>query len=311
MFDKHKLSRDGVQAQALVLQKKVYASEVQSGRASACRYLLRVKFEDGSTTEISYRAVGHTLAAAGVGDVIPVRYDPADRSKVEIDRRVFVEGRKAEARHWEAEAIARGEEALGQSSSATPSTAVVAQQPQPDTGSLRIGDADRELIAEVLGQHMTDGRLTTDELDDRLGALYTSQTRAQAKSVLKGLPPLAPSGGQQHEAVPLLPDWASAPEPPALRPPAPTPAGRPSGGSNAPAPTDGEMSTAYGRWQAKAEKMKADKAAHKQTEASGDSRATAVASMKLKMSRGEEKSARAKFDQLRKRRPDWIAEDVN
>ena len=97
----------------------------------------------------------------------------------------------------------------------------------PDTGDLRIGDADRESIAEVLSQHMIDGRLTTDELDDRLGALYTSQTRAQARSALVGLPPLAPSGGQQHEAVRVLPDWVNAPEPVASQAPPSIAAGRP------------------------------------------------------------------------------------
>ena len=58
--------------------------------------------------------------------------------------------------------------------------------------------------------------------------------------------------------------------------------------------------------KAKTEKMKADEAAHGQAEASRDSREPALA-VKLKMSRGEEKSARAKYDQLRKRRPDWTA----
>jgi Domain of unknown function (DUF1707) len=305
MFDKHKLSRDGAQAQALVLEKKIYASEVESGMTSACRYQLRVKFEDGSTTEISRRVFDHTLASAAVGDVIPVRYDPADRSRIELDRHAIVERQKAQARERDAAAIARGEKALGVSLTATPSMPA-ADQRQPDTGNLRIGDADRELIANVLGQHMTDGRLTTEELDHRLGALYTSQTRAQARSVLAGLPPLDPSGGQRHEAVPVLPDWVSAAEPLDSPSPAPMPAGRPSG-VTAPVPTDGEMNTAYRRWQAKAEKMKADKAAHKQAEASGDPRETAGALMKLTISRGEQKSARAKFDQLRERRPDWTA----
>ena len=304
MFDKHKLRRDGSQAQALVLEKKIYATEVESGMTSACRYQLRVKFADGSTSEISRRAFDHTLASAAVGDLIPVRYDPADRSKIELDRHAFVEQQQAQARARDAEAIERGETALRVSSTATPSMPA-ADQRRPDTGNLRIGDADRELIAEVLSQHMTEGRLTTDELDDRLGALYTSQTRAQARSVLADFPPLGPSGGQQDEDVLVLPDWVSAPEPPGSPSPAPMPAGRPSPVST-PAPTDGEMNTAYQRWQAKAEKLKADKAAHKQAAASDDPRETALA-FKLKISRNDEKSARAKFDQMRKRRPDWTA----
>ena len=66
------------------------------------------------------------------------------------------------------------------------------------------------------------------------------------------------------------------------------------------------MNTAYRRWQAKADKVKADKAARKEAEDSGDPREKVLA-FKLKASRGEEKSARAKFDQLRQRRPDWTA----
>jgi hypothetical protein len=305
MFDKHKLSRDGAQAQALVLGKKIYATEVESGMTSACRYQLRVKFEDGSTAEISRRAFGDTLASAAVGDVIPVRYDPTDRSKVELDRRAVVERQEAQARERDAAAIARGEEALGVSSTGTPSKPAADQQ-RPDTGNLRIGDADRELIAEVLSQHMMDGRLTIDELDDRLGALYTSKTRQQARAVLDGLPPLAPTARQEGEAVPILPDWAGAPEPAVSRSPAPVSADRPSGDVGAQVPTDGELNTAYRRWQAKAEKLQADKAAHKQAEASGDSR-EAVLAFKYTKSRAEEKSARAKLDQLRKRRPDWTA----
>ena len=86
MFGRGKLMRGGVAAQALVLEKKIYATAVESGMAAACRYQLRVKLEDGSTTEISRRAFGHALASAGVGDLIPVRYDPADCSKIELDR---------------------------------------------------------------------------------------------------------------------------------------------------------------------------------------------------------------------------------
>jgi len=305
MFHKSKLSRDGAHAQALVLDRRVYSTVGDSGVPDACRYELRVKFEDGSTVETSCRAFGAKLASVAVGDVIPVRYDPADRSKIELDRDAILERQKAQADEWKAKAIERGEESLGLSSTAPPSVAA-ADPRAPDTSDLRVGDADRDLIAEVLSQHMAEGRLTADELEDRLGALYASQTRAQARSVLAGLPPLAPSGGQPHEAVPVLPDWVTAPQPVASRPSAPISASG-SGGTAAAAPTDGEMNTAYRRWQAKAEKMRGDKAAHKQAEAAGDARATAVALMRLKMSRGEEQGARAKLDQLRKRRPDWTA----
>jgi hypothetical protein len=305
MFDRRKLSLDGAQAQALVVDKTIYAAGVESGEASACRYRLRVAFQDGATSEISCRAFGRTLAAAGVGDIIPVRYDPTDRSKIELDRRALVEQAEAREREAVAERLARGETALGLPSTTTAATS--AGEPlEPDTGGLRIGDADRHLIAEVLSQHMVDGRLTTDELEDRLGTLYASQTRAQARSALTSLPTLARSGGDGHAAL-VLPDWASAHEAGGARSPGSMQPRR-SGDGAAPVPTDGEMNTAYRRWRAKAEKTKADRAAHQQAEASGDPRESALA-FKLKISRGEEKTARAKLDQLRTRRPDWTAGD--
>jgi hypothetical protein len=229
---------------------------------------------------------------------------PADRSKIELDRRALVELEDTQARDRDAERVARGEQALGLPSTATPS-APLDDRRQPDKGDLRIGDADRDVIAEVLSQHMADGRLMTDEREGRLGALYTSQTRAQARSVLAGLPPLEPAGGEPHEPTLGLPDWTSALDAHRSRSPEPMPLARPSRGVTAPGPTDGELNTAYRRWQAKAEKMNADKAAHQQAEASGDPREPALA-LKLRVSRGEEKSARAKLDELRKHRPDWV-----
>ena len=201
MFGKHKLSRDGAQAQALVIEKKIYATEVESGTTSACRYKLRVRFEDGSTIEVSRRAFGHAVASAAVGDVIPVRYDPADRSNIQLDSDALVEREKARTRDIDDRAIARGEQALGLPPRA-PLSLPSADPRQPDTDDLRIGDADRELIAGVLSRHMTDGRLTIDELDDRLGALYKSRSRDEARSALAGLPPLVPSAGPQREAAP-------------------------------------------------------------------------------------------------------------
>jgi hypothetical protein len=89
-----------------------------------------------------------------------------------------------------------------------------------DLGGLRISDADRDQISEVLSEHASEGRLTMDELDQRLGTLYASQTRAQAASVVADLPPLAAAhpghrfhlGFGHHDAVPTLPEWLTAGE---------------------------------------------------------------------------------------------------
>jgi hypothetical protein len=106
------LMRDGVEAQALVLEKKIYASGYSTGKTNACRYRLRVKFEDGSTTEVKLRVWRSKLARANVGDLIPVRYDPADHSKIEIDGKAIQAQRDAAAHEVDEQAIAEGERKL-------------------------------------------------------------------------------------------------------------------------------------------------------------------------------------------------------
>ncbi len=91
----------------------------------------------------------------------------------------------------------------------------------PEPGEWLISDADRDQISAVLSQHMAEGRLTVDELDQRVGRLYESRTREQAAEVIADLPALGPpdppveSGhfhiGHEHaDAVPALPSWLTA-----------------------------------------------------------------------------------------------------
>jgi hypothetical protein len=44
----------------------------------------------------------------------------------------------------------------------------------PDRGNLRASDTDRERVAEVLREAAGDGRLTLEELDERLDAVYAA-----------------------------------------------------------------------------------------------------------------------------------------
>lgn len=55
---------------------------------------------------------------------------------------------------------------------------------------LRIGDAEREAAAEQLREHFVAGRLTLDELDERLGEVFTSRTQDQLSRVMADLPSL-------------------------------------------------------------------------------------------------------------------------
>jgi hypothetical protein len=58
----------------------------------------------------------------------------------------------------------------------------------PDKGNLRASDADRERVADVLRQAAGDGRLTMEELDERLDAVYAAKTYAELEPITKDLP---------------------------------------------------------------------------------------------------------------------------
>jgi uncharacterized protein DUF1707 len=67
----------------------------------------------------------------------------------------------------------------------------------PDPQHLRASDADRERVAETLREAAGDGRLTMDELDERLDAVYAAKTYAELVPITQDLPdsgaPYAPA----------------------------------------------------------------------------------------------------------------------
>ena len=58
---------------------------------------------------------------------------------------------------------------------------------------LRIGDAERDAAAADLGEHYVAGRLTLDELHNRLGAVFSARTYGQLSRVMADLPRLRPA----------------------------------------------------------------------------------------------------------------------
>ena len=68
---------------------------------------------------------------------------------------------------------------------------------------LRASDAEREQVVDALRDHAAQGRLSTDELEERTGAAYAATTRGELVALRRDLP---------DEALP-------APRPPAPRPP--------------------------------------------------------------------------------------------
>jgi len=54
--------------------------------------------------------------------------------------------------------------------------------------NVRIGDADREAITAQLREHYADGRLTLDELNERLDQAFAAKTKADLDVVMRDLP---------------------------------------------------------------------------------------------------------------------------
>jgi hypothetical protein len=67
----------------------------------------------------------------------------------------------------------------------------------PDKPELRASDAEREAAAERLRTAAGDGRLTLDELADRLEAAFSATTRAELEPLTADLPAAPPSAAAQ------------------------------------------------------------------------------------------------------------------
>jgi hypothetical protein len=60
---------------------------------------------------------------------------------------------------------------------------------------LRIGDADREAAATALREHYAQGRLTLEEFNQRLDAVFASTTQSQLSHLTRDLPHAPPPWG--------------------------------------------------------------------------------------------------------------------
>lgn len=57
-----------------------------------------------------------------------------------------------------------------------------------DASSLRVADADREQAVDELREHALAGRLTAEELEERVGAAYRATTRGDLEKLKADLP---------------------------------------------------------------------------------------------------------------------------
>jgi Domain of unknown function (DUF1707) len=54
--------------------------------------------------------------------------------------------------------------------------------------NVRVGDADREAVAAQLREHYADGRLTIEELNERIDQTFAAKTKADLNTVMRDLP---------------------------------------------------------------------------------------------------------------------------
>jgi hypothetical protein len=73
--------------------------------------------------------------------------------------------------------------------------------------NLRVGDADREATAAQLREHYADGRLTLDELNERLDQTFAAKTKADLNTVMRDLPQTAPPGSGGYGQTGWQPGW--------------------------------------------------------------------------------------------------------
>jgi len=65
--------------------------------------------------------------------------------------------------------------------------------------NVRVGDADREAVAAQLREHYADGRLTLEELNERLDQTFAAKTKADLNTVTRDLPQAArPTAGMPY-----------------------------------------------------------------------------------------------------------------
>jgi uncharacterized protein DUF1707 len=69
---------------------------------------------------------------------------------------------------------------------------------------IRISDADRDRVTARLRDHFAEGRLTADELDERISATLNAKTFGELRTVLADLPepvPVTPHGRRPPRAA--------------------------------------------------------------------------------------------------------------
>ena len=100
---KKKLLASGAQAEGVVMN-------LTMPRRKYLSFSVRVKFPDGSAGEFEVQGIyAAPLGPILEGTVVPVRYDPADRSKITLDTPLMEQRRADQVAVWQSQAAASAE----------------------------------------------------------------------------------------------------------------------------------------------------------------------------------------------------------
>lgn len=130
MFGRDKLVEDGAEARGVIVSATP-GNLLNAHGERRWHVRVRVKFEDGETTESDCELFDLGIGAVGpasglepypitAGTVIPVRYDPKDRSRVTIDRPRMVSDTRAAYDANREKKIAKAEASLAPAPAADP-----------------------------------------------------------------------------------------------------------------------------------------------------------------------------------------------
>ncbi|HKP89561.1 MAG TPA: DUF1707 domain-containing protein [Thermoleophilaceae bacterium] len=67
-------------------------------------------------------------------------------------------------------------------------------------GQIRVSDAERERAVDTLREHYADGRLSSDELEERIERAYSATTRSDITALMRDLPSVVPWRARQRLA---------------------------------------------------------------------------------------------------------------
>ena len=142
MFGKSKVLIEGTKSQGVIFDTSGPRPTEGGGHTDTYHIKVRIKFGDGSTTDIKEKLHISKHGFHLKGQTVPVRYDPADHSKVEIDLPELAAQKQAARDRLDRSANARVEQALNEMTPHGGNT--------PPIPAAVTGDADsRRTILEV------------------------------------------------------------------------------------------------------------------------------------------------------------------